>query len=662
VLLWNAILRNEAARIERCVKSLLPHVDGAVIVDTGSTDGTPEIIRDLFGKSGKPLEIHHAEFKNFSQARNEALARARASRLPFDYLLLSDADMELVVEDPNWKRQLNGGPAYDVRQEAGTLSYWNRRLLHRSAQGIYLCTTHEFLDVPAAGNLDGIWFQDYADGSNRPGKFEKDIALLEEGLKTETSPGLVQRMEFYLAQSLFDKGDWAKAAEHYKKRVELDGWDEERWNAQLHYAHCLGNLGDNPRFVWEMLQAYAMRPSRAETLYDLAKWFRERGQNHVSLLFSETGLGIPASADHLFVNRYVYDIGHREEFAICAFYDPTRRERGARISDELALERKGTWQSREQARSNLYWYLKPLAELVPSFKPMRLGFPEHRGYVPCNPSVINHNGQPLILVRTVNYVITEEGRYAIRSADGTACGADYPIDTRNYLLSLDGNGNATRVSELTCPSNLPAPRFELVRGFEDSRLFEWNRELWTLSTVRELTPQGLCEQVLAPLVPAGQDAGYADTWSRILSPTHQHEKNWMPWVRDGELCFVYRLGTLVNPQGDIIAQHETAVDCGHISGGSQVVEIAKDVNLCIVHEARTKPGVNLRFYWHRFACLAADGRLVALSRPFFFHDRQIEFAAGLAVFGDELMVSYGIRDREAWIGRMAVKDVLRLVV
>jgi hypothetical protein len=380
-------------------------------------------------------------------------------------------------------------------------------------------------------------------------------------------------------------------------------------------------------------------------------------------LFSEPALQIPHSQDHLFVNGAVYDTGCREEFGICAYYDPVRRERGAAITDQLALDRRGTWQSREQARNNLYWYLQPISELVPSFWPTRLLFPDHDGYVPMNPSVINHDGQPLVLVRTVNYTITEEGRYAIRSPDGGATGDSWPIDTRNYLVRLAGAGLvAERVTGIDLPANLPVAQFQLVRGFEDSRLFEWHGELWTVSTVRELTPQGLCEQVLAPIQDGPAGTSYGHNWSRVRSPTAQNEKNWMPWVRNGELCFVYRLGTLVDTSGQFVASYEPSVDCGHISGGSQVIPVADNVNLCIVHEARAIPGTGLRFYQHRFACLAADGRLVGLSRPFFFHGRQIEFAAGLALFGDELMVSYGIKDREAWIARMAVKDVLRLFV
>ena len=136
-LAWNAIVKNEKAILDRCVNSLLPHIDGAIIVDTGSTDGTPEKLKELFAAAGKPVEISSAPFVNFEQARNEALRCARISRLEWDYLLLADADMELKVHKPNW---INGakGMAYDIRQVAGALGYYNRRLVHHNAAGWYV--------------------------------------------------------------------------------------------------------------------------------------------------------------------------------------------------------------------------------------------------------------------------------------------------------------------------------------------------------------------------------------------------------------------------------------------------------------------------------------------------------------------------------------------
>jgi predicted GH43/DUF377 family glycosyl hydrolase len=51
-----------------------------------------------------------------------------------------------------------------------------------------------------------------------------------------------------------------------------------------------------------------------------------------------------------------------------------------------------------------------------------------------------------------------------------------------------------------------------------------------------------------------------------------------------------------------------------------------------------------------------------VSRPFAFRETQaIEFAAGLAQLGDNLYATFGVRDAEAWMARMDVDDVWRLL-
>src|SRR6266404_7096622 len=99
-LCLNMIVKNEAANIERCLVPAVPVISAWVICDTGSTDDTAGRIEQFFRQRSIPGERHHVSFINFEHARNEALVRARRSPLAFDYLLLADADMELVVEDP----------------------------------------------------------------------------------------------------------------------------------------------------------------------------------------------------------------------------------------------------------------------------------------------------------------------------------------------------------------------------------------------------------------------------------------------------------------------------------------------------------------------------------------------------------------------------------
>ena len=136
----------------------------------------------------------------------------------------------------------------------------------------------------------------------------------------------------------------------------------------------------------------------------------------------------------------------------------------------------------------------------------------------------------------------------------------------------------------------------------------------------------------------------------------------MPWPRaDGQLHIVYRLGTLININGDRVHQSMPLWATDHISGGSQVIKVADGTAMAIVHEARTIPGRVNRYYQHRFVLFQPDGAVIGLSLPFYFHERQIEFCAGLALFGDKLMVSYGVRDEEAWIATMDLSQVMEFI-
>jgi tetratricopeptide (TPR) repeat protein len=82
------IVRNESLVLERCLSSLAGAVDEIVVVDTGSTDATPEIAA-RFG-----ARICHYEWRgDFASARNAGIDAASC-----DWILIIDAD-EYLAED-----------------------------------------------------------------------------------------------------------------------------------------------------------------------------------------------------------------------------------------------------------------------------------------------------------------------------------------------------------------------------------------------------------------------------------------------------------------------------------------------------------------------------------------------------------------------------------
>ncbi|TIT93618.1 MAG: glycosyl transferase, partial [Mesorhizobium sp.] len=257
-LCLNMIVKNEIANLQRCLVAVADYIDCWVIGDTGSNDGSQDFIRSFFADRNLPGELHEFPFHNFEQARNEALDRAYASALNYDYLLFDDADMELMVEDAGFRQWLDA-PGYRMLQRSGSdLAYWNTRLVRREAGARYHGVTHEYIDVPGGvEELRGVWYKDHATGSNRVDKFERDIRLLLEALEKDPEN---HRYWFYLAQSYRDAGRTPEAAVAYAKRAAMGGWDEEAWNARLQEARCLRKLGDDAGFIRQSLAAFDQRP------------------------------------------------------------------------------------------------------------------------------------------------------------------------------------------------------------------------------------------------------------------------------------------------------------------------------------------------------------------------------------------------------------------
>lgn len=84
---------NPAGGIVDFIESTVPYVEEAVIVDTGSLDGTREILEELKEKYPN-LRIFDREFKGYADARNNSVARARTDRV-----LVLDADERLTKKD-----------------------------------------------------------------------------------------------------------------------------------------------------------------------------------------------------------------------------------------------------------------------------------------------------------------------------------------------------------------------------------------------------------------------------------------------------------------------------------------------------------------------------------------------------------------------------------
>lgn len=83
----NMIVKNETRVILRCLDSVLPYIQAWAILDTGSTDGTQDLIRQHLGHL--PGMLSEAPWTNFGETRTQALQCVGDLA---DYILIMDAD------------------------------------------------------------------------------------------------------------------------------------------------------------------------------------------------------------------------------------------------------------------------------------------------------------------------------------------------------------------------------------------------------------------------------------------------------------------------------------------------------------------------------------------------------------------------------------------
>ena len=325
------IVKNESRIIKRCLDSVLPLIDSYCIIDTGSTDGTQEIILETL--KDLPGELIERPWVNFGHNRQEALDLGRKWG---NFLLLVDADMVLRIKDSFGKSMIdNSVDSYEIIQVNGSLSYYNLRLVNTRLEWKCIGVTHEYYGADGASKretMDHLWFDDISDGGSKGDKFERDIMLLTQGLIDEPKN---ERYMFYLAQSYKDTGNFEKAIEWYKKRIDAGGWREEVWYSYYMISSCYVNLDNLEEAEKWAIDGHRYYPVRSEALYLMCKTYRIKGMHEKSYKFYKLGSGIPyPKGDRLFINSAIYTRKLFEyEYSIIHYYlFPEKRVEGLRSS------------------------------------------------------------------------------------------------------------------------------------------------------------------------------------------------------------------------------------------------------------------------------------------------------------------------------------------
>src|ERR1700730_18446680 len=133
--------KNGLKQLPALFSSVLGFATRAVVLDTGSTDGTQQWLAE---QKFLPVQVHNQPFVNFEQTRNMLMAYAQGAA---DWLLLLDDDMTLKF-DCNVETVLQSfshqNNAYLMRH-LDPMEYWVTRLVKGNLHWEYRGVTHEYL-------------------------------------------------------------------------------------------------------------------------------------------------------------------------------------------------------------------------------------------------------------------------------------------------------------------------------------------------------------------------------------------------------------------------------------------------------------------------------------------------------------------------------------
>lgn len=362
------IVKNEASNIEECLRSLVKYIDYYVIADTGSSDNTKEIIKNFFDSHNIQGEILDHEWEDFGTNRSKVLKHCYGKT---KWAMMIDADDYIEGNLPvdSFDDTCDG---YVVKIARGPL-VWYRAQIFNMAKKLwwYEEPLHEYACCEQPMNvlkLDG----DYAwvvrtqgcrskSVSNDREKYAKDYFLLKTYLDKDPNQ---PRKQFYAAQSAFDAQLYDVAEREYIERTKLGNWAEEIFYSWMRVGICREIMGKPLEQVIDaFMQAYEIRPNRAEPLYQMSCIYRKHQRPRNAFLIAAQGLTLPKpTEDILFVDGSVYEWGILDEIATSAYY-VGKFHMGLAACEKLLSEPFMPPEHRERVMNNKNIYMKTIEEI-----------------------------------------------------------------------------------------------------------------------------------------------------------------------------------------------------------------------------------------------------------------------------------------------------------
>ena len=331
------MVKNEEDRIVRTLSNIIKRVCHVVILDTGSTDKTVEVIQKYCKKKKKPLKLKKTTFVDFSYSRNILLKMCYGLS---EFVILLDANDEVRnaitltkflrgVRDN--KKDCVFGCKFiwenDMGIEGNNRTYYKIGVIRNNKSDIYYeFPVHEYITSSSHGeyysnnSLQKTNFYIYQDRSKDKSsmpRIKRDIDTLNKYI--EDNGNNIRAFRF-LCQSYNIMKDYENLYKTSTKMLQIIEEKDKNLNTKFNnnYYGCLMYIGNSmhnlelKNYHGSYLKAYSHSKiifDNAEPLYELASFKAKDGEYYTAYIYIKKCIKIERPVD-IFdteVNYQIYD-------------------------------------------------------------------------------------------------------------------------------------------------------------------------------------------------------------------------------------------------------------------------------------------------------------------------------------------------------------------
>tara|TARA_B100000315_G_scaffold255164_1_gene297864 strand:- start:204 stop:1802 length:1599 start_codon:yes stop_codon:yes gene_type:complete len=325
-LALNMMVKNEAGNIAECIASVQLIVNEIIILDTGSSDDTVSIARDLGAK------IFHFEWcDDFAVARNEALSKVSA-----EWVLVLDADERIAREDHQrileiidndsvdaylmYARNYLKGTGYDKwsavtgqypEMEKGYAGYRDHFVLRLFRNYDYLKWDGRVHENLLSADPTKRWFVKETDlVIHHYGKVmdekqlnsKKQKYLIITKKKADEHPNDA-KAQFELGVQLHELGMWRECLKPFERAFALS---EECKEALYFIGNTFHKLGDLKKSEETLEKFLKLEPTHCDAIVTLSCVKNENGESDSSLMLLDRAIAINADMFGAWFNKGVF--------------------------------------------------------------------------------------------------------------------------------------------------------------------------------------------------------------------------------------------------------------------------------------------------------------------------------------------------------------------